>query len=263
MSEDQATIANQQEEIYNDPVFKEMVDAGLFFGRKRSRTNPRMRPYILANRNEMEIINLAKTHEGMEKAAEFLASTVRSGGSVLMVGTQPPAAAIQDLAKEFNFPNVVSRWLGGTLTNFQVINRRVEYFKKLKADWAKNAFEKYTKKEKLDIEREIADLEITLGGLEVMTTLPNIMVVVDANLHLTAVREARITRIPVIGFINTDSDPDLIDYPVVGNTKSRSSVNWFLQRIKDVILPARMAHQTAVAKESEKLQPKIAEIPEK
>ncbi|MFH1246470.1 MAG: 30S ribosomal protein S2, partial [Candidatus Liptonbacteria bacterium] len=140
MSEDQdltQTSAKPQEELFTDPAFKEMVDAGLFYGRKRSRTNPRMKPFILTNRNEIEIINLTKTQEGLDKAVQFLSDKVQVGGMVLIIGTQPPAEGAKAFAEEFGFPYVNSRWLGGTLTNFRIISNRIDHYKKLKADWAK------------------------------------------------------------------------------------------------------------------------------
>jgi small subunit ribosomal protein S2 len=241
MSEDQELnqAPAKQEELYADPAFKEMVDAGLFYGRKKSRTNPRMKPYILTNRNEIEIINLAKTEEGVEKAVAFLTGKTKSGGMVLFVATQPPAEEVKKFAEDLGFPYVVTRWLGGALTNFRIIGSRIDHYKKLKADWAKNAFDKYTKKEKLEIEREIIRLTETLGGLEVMTRLPDVMVVLDSNLHATAVREARRMKIPVVGFVNTDSDPDVIDYVIAGNTKARLSINWLLDKFREPLNAAR------------------------
>lgn len=242
MSEDHVVAAKpQQEELYTDPIFKEMVEAGLFFGRKRSRTNPRMKPYILTNRNDIEIVNLTKTQESLDKAMAFLSGKVQVGANVLFVGTQPPAGGVKTLATEFGIPFVDLRWLGGTLTNFKIISARIEHYKKLKADWAKNAFEKHTKKERLDIQREIEDLSESIGGLEPMIRLPDVVVVVDAVLHLTAVREAIRLNIPVVAFVNTDTDPNLITYPVVGNTKARLSINWFLDKVREAILGGRTA----------------------
>ncbi len=257
MSEDQTVAAKPQEELYTDPIFKEMVEAGLFFGRKRSRTNPRMKPYILTNRNEIEIVNLTKTQESLDKAMAFLSGKIQTGANVLFVATQPPAEGTKALANEFGFPFADLRWLGGTLTNFKVISARIEHYKKLKADWAKNAFEKHTKKERLEIEREIEDLTESIGGLEPMVRLPDVLVVIDAVLHMTAVREARRLKIPVVAFVNTDTDPDFIDYPVVGNTKARLSINWFLEKVREAILGGKTA---AVAMAQAALNAKAAEV---
>jgi small subunit ribosomal protein S2 len=138
--------------------FKELVDVGLFYGRVKSKTHPRMRPYILMTRNGVEVINLAKTKEAVEVACEFVKEKVAKGGGVLFLGTQPQAHAVSQFV-EMGFPAVTRRWLGGTLTNFRIISRRIEYFKKLKTDFAASAFDRYTKKERLGIEKELVRLE--------------------------------------------------------------------------------------------------------
>ncbi len=231
MEEQQAT-APKIEDLYPDPAFKEMVDAGMFFGRKKSRTNPRMKPYILTNRNGIEIVNLGKTVEVLERGADFLRDKIAENALVLFVATQPPARGAVELAKEFGCPVVSSRWLGGMLTNFRIIGKRIEYFKKLKSEWGTSVFDKYTKKERLMIEKELDRLTRLLAGLENLTDLPKAMVIVDPNLHLTAVREARILNIPIVAFANTDSDPALLDYPVVGNNKASVSINWFVAKLR-------------------------------
>lgn len=248
--------------MYPDERFREMIDAGVFYGRKRSKTNPRMQPYILGNRNNIEIIDLGKTTEMLDLALAFLKEKVRSGGILLFAGTQPPAEGIRDVASEFHFPVVVTRWLGGTLTNFRIISKRIEYFKKLKSDWASGAFEKYTKKERLQIERELRRLEELMSGLEDLSALPSVLVVIDPNAHLTAVREARRLGTPIIGLLNTDSNPDFIDYPVPGNTKARTSINWFLDKVRSAIREAKQAAEAAKASENnlavEAVQPEKA-----
>ena len=153
------------EELYPSEEFREMVEAGVFFGRKKSKTHPKMKPAVLTNRNGIEIINLAKTTEDLEKAVEFLQQKAQEGALMLVVATQPAAASMEGLAKEFGFPYVSRRWIGGTLTNFKIIRSRIDYFKKLRADWEQKAFDKYTKKERVLIEREIEKLRELMGGL--------------------------------------------------------------------------------------------------
>ncbi|MEK7212323.1 MAG: 30S ribosomal protein S2 [Patescibacteria group bacterium] len=239
-------ILPKQEELYADPELREMIDAGVFFGRKKSRTHPRMRPYILGNRNGIELINLVKTREDMDKALALIKEKVLSGGTVLFVGTQPPAEEVKNVAVEFSFPVVVNRWLGGTLTNSKIILGRLDYYKKLKNDLESGAFkDKYTKKELLEIEREAKRLGELFGGLEGYSGRLDVMVVVDANLHHTAVREANKMNIPVVAFINTDTDPDDVKYGVVGNNKAKTSINWFLGKIRTAIKEAMAARQAA------------------
>ena len=227
-------------DLYSEERFKGLIEAGVFFGRKRTKTNPRMRPYILATRNEMEIINLQKTLDGLEQAFLFLKEKARSNGTILLVGTQPQAVeGVIKLAQEFNMPFVTVRWLGGLLTNFKILSKRNDYYKKLKADLRTGGLEKYTKKERLGFEREIRRLEELFGGLENYLALPDALLVIDPNIHTTAVREAKRLKIPIVAYVNTDADPDLAEYSVIGNTKSRKSVNWFLEQIAEAVREAK------------------------
>jgi len=253
VSTEAATI-NNQADFYPEEVYKELVEAGVFYGRSKSKTNPKMKPCVLTNRGGIEIINLAKTIEGLEAAIGFLKEKIRSGGLVLLVGTQPAAQdTIVRLAMKFNFPYVIRRWPGGALTNFKVISKRIEYFKKTKSDLAAGFFQKYTKKEQLDIEKEVSRLEELMGGLVNLNREPDVLLVIDPSPHLTAVREANRLNIPIIAFADVDSNPDLLQYPVVGNNKSRKSIDWFLGKIETAIDEGRvMQKEAAAAKEAEK-----------
>lgn len=241
-------LTKQEEAAFTDESLKEMVNAGVFFGRKKSRTNPRMKSYILSTRNEIEIIDLNRTKSGLEKATEFLREKVRAGGLVLFVGTQPAAMDIAAVGAEVGMPAVSTRWLGGTLTNFRVISKRIEYYIKLKTDWANNAFEKYTKKERVVIERELHRLDELFNGLAALRVLPTALVVVDPVIHDAAVQEARHLNIPIVAFINTDGDPDEVQHPIAGNTKAKMSINWFLGKIKDAVKEAKSAAPAEAAK---------------
>lgn len=240
-------IAAKPEELIVEPAIQEMLDAGVFFGRKTSRTHPRMKPYTVSSRNGMEIINIEKTKEDLDKALEFVAGVVKNGGSLLFVATQAPAVGAVQLAREMGFPVVDRRWLGGTLTNSKIILGRLDYYKKLKSDFEKGALEKYTKKERVKIEKELAKLAETMSGLESFARLPNALVTIDSDLHRTAVREARHLGIPIVAFVNTDSDPDLVDYPVVGNNKALTSISWFLEKLRGTLSVAQAAAGAAKA----------------
>jgi small subunit ribosomal protein S2 len=244
---DDTTFNKPQEDAALDEAAKAMVDAGVFYGRKRSKTNPRMKPYIAGNRNEIEIINIQQTEECLGKALAFLKEQVAKGGVVLFVGTQPPARGIEELAREFGFPVVTRRWIGGTLTNFKIISKRIEYFKKLRTDWEKQAFEHYTKKERVGIERELGRLTELLAGLDTLSALPAVLLVIDPNVHQAAVREARLLKIPIVSLVSTDGDPDLVDYPVPGNNKSQLSINWFLGEVRKALAEGRQAFAAAKA----------------
>jgi len=230
-------------DLYPEGTFKELTDAGVFLGRKKTKTHPRMRPYILTTRNEIEIISLQKTTEGVEKASAFIKEKVRNGGTIVVVGTQPQAAeAVTAFAKELDIPYVTVRWLGGLITNFKVLSKRIEYYKKLKSELGSGALvDKYTKKERLGFERELRRLEELLGGLGNYATIPDILLVIDPNPHMTAVKEAKLTGIPVVSYVNTDLDPEIVNYPIVGNTKARLSIIWFLERMKEAIKEGRAA----------------------
>ena len=256
MSDD--NFNEKQENIYPAEASREMIEAGVFYGRKKNKTNPKMREFILANRGNIEIINLEKTKEGLEKAIAFIKEKVRNGGLPLFVGTSPASdAEIERIAKEFSLPYVILRWIGGTLTNFKIISRRVEHLKKLRADLASGALtDKYTKKERLEMEREMKRLEELMGGLETMSREPDLLIVADPNLHTTAVREAKVKHIPVIALANVDADPDMIDYLVPGNDKSRTSVSWFLGNVEEAVREGLA--ERAIIKEKEV----VAGVPE-
>lgn len=236
MPEDNSTQGTSQTALYPEAASREMIEAGVFYGRKKSKTNPKMREFVLASRGGIEIINLARTAETLESAIAFLKEKVRKGGLILFVGTAPAAEeAVAALAKKFNFPYATNRWAGGTITNFKVLSKRIEYFKKLRKDLAAGAFQGYTKKERSDLEKELQRLENIFGGLESLTKEPDVLVVVDPNFHSTAVREAKKMKIPVIALANLDTDPDFVDHLVIGNDKAQKSIGWFLEKLEAAI----------------------------
>jgi small subunit ribosomal protein S2 len=232
----ETTTENSQMPAYPAEASREMIDAGVFYGRKKSKTNPKMRQFVMGTRGNIEIINLQKTDEALARATAFVAEKVRNGGTGLIVATEPAAdPSATTLARKFSLPYVTFRWVGGTLTNFRIIAARVEHLKKLRSDLASGALDKYTKKERVEIDREIKRLEELMGGLETMAREPDFMIVIDPNLHTTAVREARIRRIPIVAFANIDADPDVIDYLVPGNDKAKKSIEWFLAKMEKAI----------------------------
>jgi small subunit ribosomal protein S2 len=231
MSDDNLT--GEQVSAYPAEGSREMIEAGVFYGRKKNKTNPKMRQFILLNRGGVEIIDLQKTAKNLEVAMNFIKEKMRGGGLPLLVGTSPAAdAEVRRIAHEFSVPYVALRWIGGTLTNFKIISRRVEYLKKLRVDLASGALGKYTKKERLEMEREMKRLEELMGGLENMSREPDFVVIIDPNLHTTAVHEAEVKKIPVVALANVDADPDVVDYLVPGNDKARMSVTWFLGNVE-------------------------------
>lgn len=233
-------IQQKTEEISSEAAFKELIEAGVFYGRKKTKCNPKMKPYILGIRNDFTIINLKKTLEKIEEASIFLKEKIRSGANILLVGTHPASRYIKDISLELNLPFINNRWIGGLLTNFEVISQRIKFLKKLRENIQGGMLEKYTKKERLKIMREFNKLEEMFSSIENLNELPQLLIVIDPQIHSTAVQEANKLKIPIIAFANTDTNPELIDILVCGNTLSSKSVNWFLEKIKKAIQEARL-----------------------
>lgn len=258
-------VTSEQAPGYPAEASREMIDAGVFYGRKKSKTNPKMRQFILANRGGIEVINLQKTGEMLDRALGFIKEKVRQNGLLLLVGTEPAAeASILRLAKKFGVPYATLRWVGGTITNFKIIVKRVEHLKKLRADLASGAMDKYTKKERLEIGREMKRLEELMGGLENLSREPDVLIMVDPNLHDTALREAQRKHIPIVALANVDADPDDVDYLVPGNDKAKKSIDWFFEKVEKAIeegiaMRAAAPAPIAEAKPEETGMPKGAE----
>ncbi len=215
-------------------TIKEMMLAGLMYGHKKSRTNPKFKPYISTNRNDVEIIDLEQTLSALKSATEFIKEQMKEEKSILLVATQAAAKeAIENLAKKFNFSYINEKWIGGLLTNFKVVSQRIEYFKKVQADWEKGAFEKYTKKERVVINRNIHRMKKMFTGLENLTKLPDVIFIIDPSLkgHTTALREARRIKIPIVAILDSDDDPASVNYAIPANDHAKSSIDWIISRI--------------------------------
>ncbi|KKU15828.1 MAG: 30S ribosomal protein S2 [Candidatus Jorgensenbacteria bacterium GW2011_GWA2_45_9] len=235
----------------SDELVREMVQNGVVIGHKKSKTHPKMKPFIAGNRNELEIMNPASAWNSLEAALEFLKDTVLKGGLVLFVATAPSSKKIiREAAQEFGYPFVDTRWLGGTLTNFTMLRTRVSYFEKLKERKEKGEFAKYSKKEQLNLDKETEKLSRRLSGLVLMKKLPDAVFVVDAEAHATAVKEANLLNIPVAAIVDTNDNPSLVSYPIFGNDHSRQSVEWIMGRVKDAMRQASVkAAEARAAKE--------------
>ncbi len=215
-------------------VLREMMKVGLMYGHKKSKANPKFRPYIHTTRNEIEIIDLVQTLSALESAIKFIKQQIKEGKVVLLVATQPAAKeAVENLAKKFNFSYINEKWIGGLLTNFNVIFQRLEYFKRVQADFEKGGFDKYTKKERVMINRNIYRMKKMFTGLENLTKIPNVIFVIDPSLkgHTTAVREGQRMKIPIVAILDSDDDPDLVDYPIPANDHAKISIDWIINKI--------------------------------
>lgn len=229
-----ATETIMAENNINDELIKEMANLGVIFGHKKSKTHPRMRPYIGASRSEVEILDPQATLNGLAKAIAFLKEKTKDGGLIILAGALPAArTAIKEFAEKFNFPYVTTRWLGGTLTNFKVIGQRLAYYQDLKAKKESGELGKYTKKEQLKFNEQIKKLAEVFEGLVNLKRLPDAVFVVDIKEHDTAVREARRLKIPIVAILDNDDDPELVDYPIFASDHAKSGIEWVMAKIKE------------------------------
>lgn len=233
-------------------LMEEMAKVGMLFGRKRTRTNPRMKKYIFTTRNGVEIFDLTQTIDLIERAKEFIKEVAKTGRPILLVGTEPAASeSVKSLGERFGLPYVVERWLGGTLTNFESLNKRLNYYMTLKSDKEMGKLDKYTKKERVVIEKEIERLTRMFGGLERLGQLPGAVIVFGADAHETAIAEARRMKIPVVALVNTSANPDAVEYVIPANDNSRSSAAWIADRFAEALQAGeRERHSVAEGKKA-------------
>lgn len=217
----------------DETVLSEMAEFGVIYGHKKSKTHPFMKPFIIDNRNEIELLNPEEVISSLGKAVEFLTSKMKQGMLLLLVGTSPSAKGeVEKFASEFEFPYVINRWLGGTLTNFKVINKRNSYYQDLKEKRDKGELAKYTKKEQLRFSREVEKLKRNFEGLIRLNRLPDVLFIVDIQKHDIAVKEARHLNIPIVAIIDTDDDPRLVQYPIFASDHSKKGIEWIIENIK-------------------------------
>jgi small subunit ribosomal protein S2 len=232
---------------------KELLEAGVHFGHQTKRWNPKMKPFIFGQRNGIYIIDLQQTVHRARRAMEFVVQVVSKGGSVLLVGTKRQAQeAIQEEAARCAMPFVNVRWLGGTLTNFMTIKKRIErlrYLESLETDAHRR--EMLTKKELGRFEKERVKLDKVLSGIKSMSKLPEAIFVIDPKKEYIAVTEARKLKIPVIAVVDTNCDPDLIDYIIPGNDDAIRAIRLFVSRIADAATEGQNFHQRQASEASD------------
>jgi small subunit ribosomal protein S2 len=218
----------------------ELLEAGVHFGHQTRRWNPKMRGFIFGERNGIHIIDLRKTLDRLNRAQQSVRDVVMKGERVLFVCTKRQLRSVveQEALRSGSY-FVTERWLGGMLTNFQTIRKQIRRLKELERGQEENAFEFYTKKERLLLERERLKLDKYFSGVKEMSRLPGAIFVVDARREVIAVREAHRLGIPVIAITDTNADPDLIDYPVPGNDDAIRSVGLIAKAIADAVEAAR------------------------
>lgn len=228
---------------------KELLDAGVHFGHQTKRWNPKMKPFIFDARNGIHIIDLSKTLNQLETACNFLGESVRKGGKTLFVGTKKQAQqAVRETAKECGQYFVIERWLGGTLTNFATIKRSIARLKQIEKMETDGTINNYVKQEQSVIRREAARLVKFFDGIRTMDRLPGAMFVVDIKREHNAVAEARRLKIPVVAIVDTNCDPDLVDYPIPGNDDAIRSVRMVLATVGQVITQAQAEYEAKYAR---------------
>jgi len=219
---------------------EEMAEAGLHLGHLPSKTHPKMRPYIFGLRSGIHIIDLEKSIEKLKEALEFVKKTILEKKQLILIGTRvQEKELVKEIAREANVPYINERWLGGTFTNFETIKKRIEYFKELKEKKERGEFEKYTKKERAKIDKELAELEARFGGIKKLEKLPDVVFLTNLKKDKLVVKEAKKKKIPVIAICDTDADPSLVDYPIPANDDAVPSIKYILEKLKNVILQTR------------------------
>ncbi|MDR3592787.1 MAG: 30S ribosomal protein S2 [Negativicutes bacterium] len=225
---------------------KQLLEAGVHFGHQTRRWNPKMAPYIFTERNGIYIIDLQKTVKKVEECYNFVREVSGEGKTILFVGTKKQAQdAVKDEAVRCDMFYVNERWLGGMLTNFQTIQRRINRLKELEAMEAKGMFEVLPKKEVISLRHEMDRLQKFLGGIKNMNKLPGALFIIDPRKERIAVAEARKLGIPIVAIVDTNCDPDEIDYIIPGNDDAIRAVKLLTGKMADAVLEGRQGEQLA------------------
>jgi len=233
-------IMEQKTEKQEQFNLEEMAEAGLHFGHKTSKTHPKMKPYVASVRNTIHLINLEKTGVELTEAFAAVCDLVAQGKVVLLVGTKVQAkGAVRELAEATGLPYVTERWIGGLLTNFDSVVKRIAHLKDLENKKQSEEFQKYTKWEQLQMEEEIQRLEEKFGGVKTLVRLPDAMFIFDLDKNHLAQKEAKLKGIKVFALCDTDCDPTSVDYAIPANDDAVSSIKYIAEKLKEAILNAK------------------------
>jgi small subunit ribosomal protein S2 len=228
-------------------TMRQMLEAGVHFGHQTRYWNPKMDEYIFGSRNKIHIINLEKTLPMFNDSLNFLGGIVASKGSVLFVGTKKAAGElVAQEAKRCGMPYVDHRWLGGMLTNFKTIKQSIKRLKELEVQEQDGTFDKITKKEALMRTRQKTKLELSLGGIKDMRAMPDAIFVIDTGNEKIAIQEAKNLSIPVVGVVDTNNNPDGLDYVIPGNDDAVRAISLYLSAVADAVLEGKGSITTAV-----------------
>jgi small subunit ribosomal protein S2 len=223
---------------------KQLLEAGVHFGHQTRRWNPKMKEYIFTERNGIYIIDLQKTVKKMEEAYEFIKNVAAEGGNILFIGTKKQAQeSIQEEAERCGMFYVNQRWLGGMLTNFKTIRKRIDRLHELEKMEEEGLFEVLPKKEVLLLKHEQERLEKNLGGIKKMTDIPQAVFIVDPRKERIAVQEARKLQIPIVAIVDTNCDPDEVDYVIPGNDDAIRAVKLMAEKMADAVLEGKQGEQ--------------------
>lgn len=237
----------------NIPQLEEMLKAGVHFGHRTSRWHPKMAPYIHGVKSGLHVIDVEKTQDALESILQNVEGIAQRGGTVLFVGTKAQTTGIvAEYAKQSKMPYVNTRWLGGTFTNFSEIQKRINHYLSLLDKRDKGELKKYTKLEQLQFDREIADLDDKLGGISTMKSLPDAIFVVDVRHDKTAVTEARKRGISVIGIVDTNVNPGLVDHVIPCNDDSVAAVEMITRMISNAVQEGAAKARTEAPKTEKK-----------
>ena len=225
---------------------QELLEAGVHFGHQTRRWNPRMKPYIFRAHNGVHIIDLAQTVQQLQDACNFVGNTIRKGGKILFVGTKKQAQPIiRETAETHNQHFVTDRWLGGMLTNLKTVKQRLKRLKEIETMEEDGSIAGYVKQEQASIRREKQRLVKNLGGIRNMDSTPDAIFIVDIKREHNAVAEARKLRIPIVAIVDTNCDPDLIDYPIAGNDDAIKAVEVVVKALGEAVGEAKGEHSAA------------------
>lgn len=233
------------------PTIEEMLKAGMHFGHRTSKWYPKMEPFIFTSRKGVHIIDLTKSQQQLEKALGFIKQSVAGGKTILLVGTKTQAKdTVKRIAQETGMPYISERWPGGCLTNFAVIRNAIRKYKDLLDKKQTGKLEKYTKKERQEFDKEIARLELMVGGLASLTKLPEIIFIWDIKKEKTALAEAKKKSLKIVAICDTNANPTGIDYVIPANDDATKSVKLIMNTVKEAIEEGKELSKKAEAKSS-------------
>ena len=242
-------------------TMKQLLEAGVHFGHRTRRWNPKMRPYIFTERSGIHIIDLQQTVQALEKATEVVRSKVAKGGTVLFVGTKRQAqATIEQEALRCGMPYINQRWLGGTRTNWVTIRQRIMYLLQVERRIDAGDFRNLPKKERLTLQRDVEKLNRRIGGLKTMRALPDMVFVVDTNVEELAVNEANKLRIPILGMVDTNSNPELITHVIPTNDDAIRAIKLLVGAIADAAEEGMRVREVEMAETGQVSRADLAEM---